>query len=123
MILPGWMAAGKALISGWWRIGLALIAVTLASYQLGHCRGVSHERDRQEAATAKANVAAMRRNADANEDAAAARRTDDSRLNSQEQELKDAREQAETDTDRRRDRGCTIMRQQGRDTSRLAECQ
>lgn len=69
---------------------------------------------------AKVTAKTVQRGAAANESAAIQRRGDDTRIQNQKEELDHARS-VETDTDRRRARGCAILRQQGRREADLPE--
>lgn len=69
---------------------------------------------------AKVTTKTVQRAAAANEKAATDRRDDDTRIRNQKEELDNAR-RAKTDTARRHDRGCTVLRQQAKRPSDIPE--
>lgn len=100
--------------------GLVLIAVAIVGvvYFTGRHDGKSGEVVKEQGRT----IEVLNQVGAANENASAARVEDASRQAQQKQELNDAIKTATSPDDLRRRRGCAIMRQQGRDTSRLPEC-
>ena len=118
---PVSILAVKAFFSKWGlhvAIGVLLVTMLTVSYCKGQQAGKSGEVVKQQAEEIKvqASVGA------ANDTAADRRVTDSVRLTREEQELRDATRNATSDADRRRRRGCVIMRQQGQDTSRIPAC-
>lgn len=107
---------GKAVFFG--GLLLALLLVGLAVYAVGRGDGKSGQLTLELQRENKTQVQV----GDANTNASDARVEDAVRSEQQEKELKDALEATE-DLDRQRAlRGCVIMRQQGRDTSRIPAC-
>lgn len=99
-------------------IALALLAVAGTIYLVGRGDGKSGEVVKEQGRT----IEVLNQVGAANENASAARVADTSRQAQQKQELNDAIKAATSPDDLRRRRGCAIMRQQGRDTSRVPEC-
>lgn len=95
-------------------VGAALL---LALLSLGKC---AYDRSVVAGHEAEVTAETVQRGAAANETAAVERRADDIRIRNQKEELDHARG-ASTDTARRLDRGCAILRQQGRREADLPE--
>jgi len=95
-----------------------LLLIVGGIYLAGHSAGKSGEVVKEQGRT----IEVLNQVGAANENASAARVDDARRQEQQKQELNDAIKAATSPDDLRRRRGCAIMRQQGRDTSRLSEC-
>ncbi len=102
----------------WLALGALLAAMLTVSYCKGQSAGKSGEviKQQEREIDVQASVSV------AHDTAADQRVLDVIELTKQEQELKDAASHATGSADARRRRGCVILRQQGRDTSRLPEC-
>jgi hypothetical protein len=95
-------------------IGAALVVALLLAY----CAGGSGEREKQDQRTIKIE----RKVGDANENAAAARVEDTTKIQEQSREISDAVQNATSGDDARRRSGCVVLRQQGRDTTKIPAC-
>jgi cysteine sulfinate desulfinase/cysteine desulfurase-like protein len=100
----------------WWKAGVGALIAAAPAFLLGQCSGASHERVRQQAALEKANAAALRILAAANEIAAAQRVKDGERLKTQQKERVDAIKAAAPSRTGNATRalGCQRLRQAGR---------
>lgn len=99
-------------------LALIVVAIVGVVYFTGRLDGKSGEVVKEQGRT----IEVLNQVGAANENASAARVEDASRRAQQKQELNDAIKTATSPDDLRRRRGCAIMQQQGRDTSRLSEC-
>jgi hypothetical protein len=99
-------------------IAAAVVAILLLTYCEGQKSGKSGEVVKQQKREIKTQIEVI----DANENAAASRVEDTAKAAREKQELNDALK-ATNDPDRQRAlRGCTILRQQGRDTQNIPAC-
>lgn len=109
-------AGAKAVFFG--GIALALLLVALGIYLLGRSDGKTGE----QLGAAKREIVVQGQVKQADSNASAARVEDTVHIQQQRDELHDIL-QATQDPDRQRAlRGCVILRQQGRDTSRIPGC-
>ncbi|MDO7841062.1 hypothetical protein [Sphingomonas immobilis] len=111
----------KEFLGKWWPAlagGALLVAVLMVAFCQGKQAGKSGEVAKQQQREIKVRDDVGR--ADGN--ASAARVDDAVRTEQQKQELHDAIENATDPDDARRRAGCVILRQQGRDPSRIPGC-
>ena len=108
-------------LTKWWPALLAGVVIAIAVGVI-YFRGVSAGKTGAQVQAQKREVKIQIEVKDANENASAARVEDTSELQNQMQELKDAQRDAKDLDDARRKRGCIVLRQQGRDTSRIPAC-
>ena len=99
---------------------LVVLAIGLV-FLLTYCMGQKSGEQRYENQRLEANQKVQQQKAAADTGAADQRVTDTSRIQQQREELRDARTTAPSPSDRRR-HGCVILRQQGKDTSRIPAC-
>ncbi len=116
------MIALKAFFSSKWpylAAGVVIIGVLLLlAYCTGRTDGKSGEVIKQQ----DRQIKVQEEVGGANEKAAGARVDDATRLQRQQQEIEDAVRNSTGPDDVRAQRGCVILRQQGRDTSRIPAC-
>ena len=113
--------AAREFLGKWWPVILAIVVIgglTLAIYLRGVSAGKSVEIVKQ---VTRENEVQLKINA-ANEKAAEARVEASLEIQKQAEELKDAEQDVETLDSLRIKRGCVIMRQQGRDVSKIPAC-
>jgi hypothetical protein len=111
-----WAGLGK------WQWAVVIGVLAVLTLTLAYCSGgkAASDRARLKEAEAAAELDARADKADA---AAAVDRVEDARADArQRKELEDATAGASDIDDARRRRGCAILRQQGRDTSKVAKC-
>jgi hypothetical protein len=100
--------------------GIALLILLL--FLLAYCSGRHDGKTGEVNGQLKREVQVQNQVGSANENASSQRVTDAVKQEQQKQELSNASQGATSPDDARRRRGCVILRQQGRDTSKLAEC-
>lgn len=119
--MPSWIAIKTFLSSKWPYIagGVVIIgALLLLAYCTGRTDGKSGEIIKQQ----DREIQDQRETGKANDKAADARVDDAVKLQQQQREIEDAVRNAQGPDDVRAQRGCVILRQQGRDTSSIPAC-
>lgn len=113
--------AARMWLTKWWPALLAGVVILVAIgviYSRGFSAGKTGEVIKQVQREAEVQTKIN----EVNENASAARVDAERELAEQARELKDAEQDAASLDDLRRKRGCVILRQQGRDTSRIPAC-
>lgn len=113
--------AARMWLTKWWPAVLACVVILIAVaviYSRGVNAGKSGEVVKQVQREAEVQVEINK----ANETASAVRVDAERELEKQSRDLKDAEQDAASLDAIRRKRGCVILRQQGRDTSRIPAC-
>ena len=113
--------AARAFLGKWWPVILAGVVITAAItiiYLRGYSAGKTGEIVK---AVQRENEVQIKIN-DANENAAQARVEAATALQNQSQELQDVQSEAGSVDALRIKRGCVILRQQGRDISKIPAC-
>ncbi len=100
----------------------ALVAVVLAFLLLAYCSGRKDGKTGEVVEAQEREIEVQEQVGDANTNAADQRVADTVKAAQQEKELNDAITATESPDRARALRGCVIMRQQGRDTSRIPAC-
>lgn len=108
-------------LTKWWPALLAGVVILIAVGVI-YSRGFSAGKTGEVVKQVQRENEVQKQIIDVNEKAATDRVESETRLQEQAQELKDAQADAESLDDARRRRGCVILRQQGRDTSRIPAC-
>lgn len=118
------MIAFSAFVAAWGRTILIAIAVGALCFMLGRCDGRRVERNANDAARERANVAALERESKAAEQAAGERVRDAVETAQLKKELADvvATIPDSVPSDIAVARGCDRLRRQGTDTSNLPAC-
>lgn len=113
-----------AFVMAWWKVGLAVIAAVLLSYNVGSCQGRRDGRQQMQSAIDQANARALQEKARADDLAANQRITDTIAVNRQEGALRDAiASTPDTQPDPVRIAlGCQRLRAAGTDTARIPAC-
>lgn len=101
---------------------LALAAGVVAVLSVAYCKGQSAGKNGEVVQQQKREIETQRDLNDAGGNAAGARVNDAVKAAQQKQELSDALNATQDPNRQRALRGCAIMRQQGRDTSRIPAC-
>jgi hypothetical protein len=113
--------AVRQFLAKWWPAllaGVVIIVAVTVIYFRGYSAGKTTEVVKQVQREAEVQVKIN----DANENAAQARVDAATALQNQAQELQDVQEQAGSVDALRIKRGCVVLRQQGRDTSKIPAC-
>lgn len=116
------MIAIKAFLSSKWPYiagGVVILGLVLL---LAYCTGRSDGKKDEVIGQQKREIEVQTKVGNANENAAGARVEDATRLQRQQQEIEDAVRNAKGPDDVRAQRGCVILRQQGRDTNQIPAC-
>lgn len=113
--------AAREFLGKWWPAILAAVVI-LAAVIMIYSRGVNAGKTGEQLKSAEREIELKGDIIEANENASAARVEGEVELEQQKKELEDAQRDI-TDVDRARcERGRVIMRQQGRDPSRIPAC-
>lgn len=113
--------AARAFLGKWWPALLAGVVILIAVGYI-YSRGVNAGKTSEQLKEAKNELEVVTKVEGANVSAADARVKDATVHQEQAQEIKDAVRDSKTLDDARRKRGCVILRQQGRDTTKIAAC-
>lgn len=100
----------------------ALVAVVLAFLLLAYCSGRKDGKTGEVVEAQEREIEVQEQVGDANSTAADQRVEDTKKAAQQEKELNDAIKETSDPTRQRVLRGCIIMRQQGRDVSKISAC-
>lgn len=119
--MPSWIAVKGFLSSKWpWlAAGVVIIGVLLL---LSYCTGRTDGKNSEIIGQQKEQIELQEKVGEANEKAAGSRVNDATKLQQQQQEIEDAVRNAKGPDDVRAQRGCVILRQQGRDTTQIPAC-
>lgn len=119
--MPSMIAIKEFLSSKWPYIAATVVIIGLCLL-LAYCTGRSDGKKDEIIGQQKREIDVQQKVGDANENAADARVNDATKLQRQQQEIEDAVRNATGPDDVRAQRGCVILRQQGRDTTRIPAC-
>lgn len=111
----------RIFLAKWWPALLAGVVI-IGAIVVIYTRGVSAGKSGEQVKAAQREVTVQKEITEANENASAARIDASRELEEQARELQDAQEDAGSLDTIRIKRGCVILRQQGRDTSRIPAC-
>lgn len=113
--------AARAFLGKWWPALLAGVVI-IAGITVIYMRGVSAGKTGEQVkAVQRENEVQVKIN-DANENASAARVEAATKLEQQQRELEDVQSEAGSVDALRVKRGCVVLRQQGRDVSKIPAC-
>lgn len=119
--MPSWIAV-KTFFSQKWTWVAAGVVILLAILLLAYCSGRSDGKKDEIIGQQKKEIDLQTKVGNANDKAADSRVSDAIKLQQQQQEIEDAVRNAKGPDDVRAQRGCVILRQQGRDTSSIPAC-
>ena len=108
-------------LTKWWPALLAGVVI-FGAIAFIYWHGISVGKSGEQLKAAEREAEVQGQITDANENASAVRVESEVKLEQQKRELEDAQRDVENLDDLRRKRGCVILRQQGRDTSRIPAC-
>lgn len=113
--------AARMFLTKWWPALLAGVVI-IAAIVIIYTRGVSAGKTGEVVKQVQREAEVQTKINEVNENASAARVDAERQLADQARELKDAEQDAASLDAVRIKRGCVILRQQGRDTSRIPAC-
>ena len=113
--------AARMFLTKWWPALLAGVVI-IAGIAIIYTRGVSAGKTGEVVKQVQREAEVQVKINDANENASAARVDAERELATQAQELKDAQQDADSLDTIRIKRGCVVLRQQGRDVSKIPAC-
>lgn len=116
------LAAIKSFFNSKWALPLATVVIASLLLLTTYCAGRSDGKREEVSNQLERKIEGQKKVGAANENASASRLNDITKLQRQQQEIEDAVRDAKGPDDVRAQRGCVILRQQGRDTSSIPAC-